>query len=215
MRAPLRLIEPCKVGVWMRTRGLSPSTAWRLRVAAGASAVGSAVLVVTGTDLPLTIFVTGGLATGKNLPWISGQANRITAAKTANRMKFWRSLFKIQPRSSRDGIGSVPAPGMATRNPLRRQPSALGGAIAAKRSDCIGRTGGLIAARGRQDYRRPQLPATRYPYEKLRDHRRGLRGPRGRDGESSPRAILPSALPNSAFRRAWSRSMPPSRPIST
>ena len=217
MRAPLRLIEPCSVGVLMRTRGDSRSTTCRLRTAPGASAVGSAVSRAgIGCDLPLTIFVTGGFATGKNLPWISGHANRISAAMTANRTKFWRSLFKVLPRlGSRDGIGSVPAPGMTARDPLRRQPAPFGRAIAAKGGDCIGGTRRLVTAGRRQDRGRAQLPAARDQDEQPCDHRFGFRGPRGRAGALSPRAIFASALSSSAFSAAWSRSMPPSRPIST
>ena len=40
IRAPFRLIEPCSVGVSMRTRGRLASTTLRSRIAAGLSAVG-------------------------------------------------------------------------------------------------------------------------------------------------------------------------------
>ena len=81
--------------VWAgRTRGVSARTIRRSRTAAGLSAVGSAARLATGTCLPSTIFVAGGLAVGKKRFWTSGQPNRISAAITANNTKFWRSLFK-------------------------------------------------------------------------------------------------------------------------
>ncbi|EGI55771.1 hypothetical protein SUS17_1322 [Sphingomonas sp. S17] len=46
-------------------------------------------------------------------------------------------------------VGSVPAPGMAPRNALERQPAPFDRAIAANGLYCIGRTGRLIATCGR------------------------------------------------------------------
>ncbi len=93
MRGPFRLIEPRNRGVWISTRGLSPSTALRSRTAAAPTAAGLAPGAVTTLVLPPSIFVTGGLAAGKNFAVTTGQPNRISAAITANRMKFLLSLF--------------------------------------------------------------------------------------------------------------------------
>ncbi len=101
MRAPLRLIEPDKRGVVIRTRGVSASTTLRSRVAVGPSAVGSAAGLATATLLPFTTLLTGGLAVGKNRCCASGQPNRISAASATNRTRL--RLSSVNADSLRNG----------------------------------------------------------------------------------------------------------------
>ena len=64
--APLRLIEPTSEGVSIFTRGVAPITAARLCSALGVvGAVGCACGWGSGTCLPFSILVLGGLAVGK------------------------------------------------------------------------------------------------------------------------------------------------------
>src|SRR5689334_10995947 len=65
--APLRLIEPWREGVSMRTRGVDASTWARFWSALGPNAVGCACGCGRACVLPFSTLVLGGLAVGKYL----------------------------------------------------------------------------------------------------------------------------------------------------
>src|SRR3954468_13211978 len=167
MRAPLRLIEPRRRGVSIRTRGVSPMTTRRSRVAAWVSAAGPARGWGTGTVLPLTTLVAGGLAVGSHRSLRKLQPISTIADRTIARI-ILRWSFTYSP--SRYRIGAGAAPRVASQQTFGGQPGAPQRPIALERGDCIGRAARLIAAARRKHARRAQLPAPGDENEELRNH---------------------------------------------
>src|SRR5256885_5597803 len=195
--APFKLIDPWSDGVWIRTRGLAPSTAARLCNAFGPVAVGWAWGCGKGCALPLTTLVLGGLAVGKYLFAAQLQPSSTSALSNTARIRFLLSFNASILLRYR--VVALTAPRMAAEDAFQGQPAAPRGPIASNRGDRIGRAARLVAARRRKDLRWPQLPAARNPDEQAGDHWRSL-----------------SSAPTSSERnRPKSRSMPLARPIST
>jgi hypothetical protein len=114
------LIEPARLGVVMRTRGLSPSTTLRARIACGASAPGSALGCGTGVVRPFSTRTVCGPAVGKNF-----SDNRLhpirtnalsTTASSMLRLSFNDSVLNLE--KSWDWVVPLAAPRMTTEDSL-------------------------------------------------------------------------------------------------
>src|SRR5687768_5063000 len=169
---PWRLIEPWRLGVWMRTRGVSRRTTARFRMAAGVCATGPASGCAIGFTLPSSTFTGGGFE-GTNCSDRRLQPRSTSALNTTARIRFLFS-FTYDPRrwALRDWVVTLAAPGMAAHDPLESEPAAAGSAIALKCCDGIGRTAGLVTAAGRKHLGRTLLPAACNQDEQPGDHGR-------------------------------------------
>src|SRR4051794_6537026 len=151
--APLRLIEPCNEGVWMRTRGPDASAAVTdCSAFAVVAAEGCACGCGSGCCLPASIFVLGGFAAGKYLFAAQVQPSSTSALSTTARIGFLLSFTWF--RSSWYRVVTLAAPGVAAADAFEGHPTAPRGPIAFNRGNRIGRTAGPVAAARRKDARR-------------------------------------------------------------
>ena len=206
IRAPLRLIEPCRLRRLdadarrlAQDVGAARIAARRVRRRARPAAAATGVRRLAVLDLGRAAgWRSGNICWRAKLQPSSTNADS-TMARIMLRLSYKRSRSS---ESSGNRVVALAPPGVAAEDALQGKPAPAGGPIARKCGDRIGRAARLVAAARRQHLRRALLPAARDQDQQPGDHRRGsaerLRASRRASGRNRARCRLARPI------RTWS-----------